>query len=750
MAQKRTFDTNTIRHASFIIGGAFLIVVNFISTAFLLNKSNSSTEEQYFESCHAMADGYAEVLSTQVKVFETALDAMHVDELFVDFKPADYVKFFNDFKSQIYPGFKSVYFIDDKGTAWFSDDEKIDMSSREIYKQIILGDKTKWINDPVKTLHPESSQDENSKIVIFGKATYNRKGQKTGILCGSVKLTELLNLVNQVEIGKNAFISVQNERGYFIVHPEEKYLDTFYNPANINFGQTAFHGQMFPTVRFNGDKIYLFPRHINDTSWTMCMFIPQAILSNIHRTQKILQGAIILISGLLIVLVIFIESRITAFLQKKLMLSSTIDSVTGFYTKAYFDNEARKLLLKNRRSKFVLIEADIRAFKYINQKHGVAAGTRALIYFSQLLNELSTHYEGVICRGHADVFYGFYKISSVASAMKIFTKEIEDLEKKCGEYITPFHAKFGLAFYLPGNQKRTVSLRRLIDQATVARSMIKNDALKVWSVYDSRIMAKELQKNFIESYMDKALKSQEFYVVYQPKMDLATYQICGAEALVRWQSQELGFMRPDEFIPIFERNNFIIRLDYFVYEQVFKFLRQCMDNNLKVVPISLNMSRNHDKPEKYIHDIKELMAKYNIPTDLIEIEVVERSTQNRNLLRDFTIALQNEGFKVAMDDFGSGESSLNMLSTIPVDILKYDRSFLLNEKNENASIEGEKSAFIQTLVNLGKSLNKNTIFEGVETKEQAEFLRNIGCAQIQGYYYSKPLSQEDFIAFLNK
>lgn len=750
MAQKRTFDANTIRLTAFIIGIVLLVIVNFISTAVLLKKSNSSTEEQYFESCHAMADGYAEVLSTQVQVFKTALDAMHVDEVFVDFKTPDFVKFFNDYKSQIYSGFKSVYFIDRQGMAWFPDGKKIDVSSREIYQQIIHGDNTEWINDPVITLHPETPEDVDSKIVIFGKATFNREGQKTGIICGSVKLTELLNIVSKVEIGKSAFISVQNKYGHFIVHPQKEYLDTFYNPADLDFTKSTFPLKIYSTVRINGDKIYLFPRHIENTSWTMSMFIPQSVLIEIHRTQKLTQGLIILISCVLIALVIFAESKITTLLQKKLLLSSTIDSVTGFYTKEYFDREARKYLLKNRRSKLVLIEADISAFKYINQKYGESAGTKVLIYFSQLLNELSTQFQGVVCRGHADVFYGLYKVSSVAAAMNLFSGLIGNFEKKCMEHTIPFHPKFGLAFYLPGNSKRTVSIRRLIDQATVARNTTKNDTLKTWAVYNSRIMAKELQKNYIESYMEKALQTKEFYVVYQPKMDLSTNEICGAEALVRWQSEELGFMRPDEFIPIFEQNNFIIRLDFFVYEQVFKFLRQCMDNNLKVVPVSLNMSRNHDRPDKYIHDIKELMARYNISTDLIEIEVVERSTQNKNLLRDFTLALQNEGFKVAMDDFGSGESSLNMLSTIPVDILKYDRSFLLNEKNENIVIEGERSAFIETLVNLGKSLNKNTIFEGVETKEQADFLKSIGCAQIQGYYYSKPLSQEDFIAFLNK
>jgi EAL domain-containing protein (putative c-di-GMP-specific phosphodiesterase class I) len=250
--------------------------------------------------------------------------------------------------------------------------------------------------------------------------------------------------------------------------------------------------------------------------------------------------------------------------------------------------------------------------------------------------------------------------------------------------------------------------------------------------------------------MEVALNNKEFFVMYQPKIDLASEKIVGAEALVRWQSPELGFMPPNSFVPLFERNNFIIKLDFYVYEQVFKFIRKNMDSGKPMVPISVNVSRNHDKPDKFVHDFMKLLKKYDIPPTLIEVELLERATLDKNLLRDITVMLQKEGFRVAMDDFGSGESSLNMLSTIPVNILKFDRSFLFASDAVNGRLDETSETFIETLVGLGKNLKKETIFEGVETEEQRDFLKKIKCDQVQGYFYSKPLREEEFMEFLKK
>ena len=289
----------------------------------------------------------------------------------------------------------------------------------------------------------------------------------------------------------------------------------------------------------------------------------------------------------------------------------------------------------------------------------------------------------------------------------------------------------------------------MIGEASFAKSLIKENVTKAFEIYSPKIEEKINYEHKIERQMEDAVKNDEFFVMYQPKIELSTDKIIGAEALVRWNSSdpELGFLSPAKFIPLFEKNGFIEELDFIVYEKVFKFLRNQIDIGNNVVPISVNMSRNHTKQDKIDNFISRFVStfnKYNLSPDLVEVEILEQSVDNDKIILQQVIdALHNNGFSIAMDDFGSGESSLNMLSSIPIDVVKFDQNFLRN----NSSLE-ESSDFITSLVDLGKKLNKKTVFEGVETKEQRDFLRSINCDVVQGYFYSKPLSENDFIQFV--
>ena len=248
--------------------------------------------------------------------------------------------------------------------------------------------------------------------------------------------------------------------------------------------------------------------------------------------------------------------------------------------------------------------------------------------------------------------------------------------------------------------------------------------------------------------MQQALDAHEFFVMFQPKISLANDKIVGAEALVRWNSPKFGLLTPDKFIPLFERNGFITKLDYYVYEEVFKFLQSRLVKGEPVVPISVNMSRNHNRPEKFMHDFMDIFRKYSIPSNLIQVEILERSVMDNTTLQDITEKLHKEGFTVAMDDFGSGESSLNMLTKIPVDVLKFDREFLDASTDDEGRIDKKSEKFIHILIDLSKNLEKQTVFEGVETQAQRDFLRSINCDQAQGFFYSRRLSEQDFVQFI--
>ena len=446
----------------------------------------------------------------------------------------------------------------------------------------------------------------------------------------------------------------------------------------------------------------------------------------------------------------FIEMKIMEIFQKRQMFPIYFDPLTNLWTRQHFEEEATKQLKASPKAKFMLIEADIRGFKFINQTYGEEAGDKLIVYYSKIINHFAEKFHGIIGRGFADRFYILLKVSSVQNAMNEFKTNMVLCEEMTAKSEIPFFPKFGIAFLLPDNKKRDISIQGLIGQASFAKSAIKDDAITAYSVYNSRLQERINEEHHIEEKMQQALEKGEFFVVYQPKISLNDDKVCGAEALVRWNNPKEGFMTPDRFIPLFERNGFIKKLDFYVYEQVFKLLEKQFANGEKVVPISVNMSRNHNKAEKFIHDFLELFNKYKVPPEYIQLEIIERSFMDSNTLGEITKRLHKEGFSVAMDDFGSGESSLNMLTSIPVDVLKFDRVFLQSSMNEDGTMNEKSAEFIQILINLSKNLDKQSVFEGVETKEQRDFLKSINCDMIQGYFYSKPLAEKDFLEFLKE
>lgn len=238
---------------------------------------------------------------------------------------------------------------------------------------------------------------------------------------------------------------------------------------------------------------------------------------------------------------------------------------------------------------------------------------------------------------------------------------------------------------------------------------------------------------------EDALKFGHIYSVYQPKINHATGRMIGAEALMRWAHPDFGMQYPSDFIPVLEKNNLIYRADLGIFEAACSFLRKCMDDGISSVPISINMSRYDIYRKNYVEEIEKLRRKYDIPVKYLHIEVTETSAiGGMELLTEVLDQLHSIGYVVEMDDFGSGYSSLNVLKDLAVDMIKLDMRFL------SGNIGGRGGTIISSVVHMAKWLNTPVIAEGVETMEQADYMKSIGCRYVQGYLYSKPLNAEDF------
>jgi EAL domain-containing protein (putative c-di-GMP-specific phosphodiesterase class I) len=292
-----------------------------------------------------------------------------------------------------------------------------------------------------------------------------------------------------------------------------------------------------------------------------------------------------------------------------------------------------------------------------------------------------------------------------------------------------------------------LDIRTAIDRANFAKQSLDDSYKSGYAIYDNKIGISLIETKRIENEMHKALEGNEFKVYLQPKVDLKTGEISGAEALVRWEHPELGLLSPDKFISIFEKNGFIVKLDMYVFEQVCINLRKWIDLGYDVVPVSVNLSRVHFLNSNFISDYHKIKKKYLICDNLIEIEITESvvfSNENENEVFKVMRKIRDVGFEISMDDFGSGYSCLGLLKEMPIDTLKLDRMFLKN-------IEEYKSQIIvSNIVDMAKHLNLNVISEGVETEKQVDFLRDIGCDMAQGFVFAKPEPVETYEKLINK
>ena len=263
--------------------------------------------------------------------------------------------------------------------------------------------------------------------------------------------------------------------------------------------------------------------------------------------------------------------------------------------------------------------------------------------------------------------------------------------------------------------------------------------------YATDLGARTIREAEIENKMEQALHDHEFVVYFQPKYDLRTERPVGAEALVRWVTDQ-GIVMPGEFIELFERNGFVLKLDLYVFEQVCANIRKWLDEGLTILPISVNVSRLHLVDQDFINDYGAIINKYQIPPDFLELELTEHMPlASEDFLIETFNNLENLGVRLAMDDFGSGYSSLNVLHNMPFDTLKIDRLFF---QNKTGSERGRR--IIETIVFMAQKLAMDVVAEGVETKEQAAFLKAIGCNYVQGFLFAQAMPLEEFAALLRQ
>ena len=489
---------------------------------------------------------------------------------------------------------------------------------------------------------------------------------------------------------------------------------------HLTIGVSSFH--------YQGDPYYISATRIKEiTNCYQISIVPAGLIN-----KKLQQVSVGIWIGLIILAIIFcciyFFSKERARKNREILQKlAYYDALTDIWNFEGFKQEIQSMSGRNRQ----LVVFDIDEFHYMNLLMGEAYADQLLKDISQVIQNHTIEGEGY-CRVKDDVFALCLYDSSIC------TRRIEELIEQCvnASEKMPISISCGVVHIL-SEQNFTIAD---YDCCLIAKESVKKVSSSCKVVYYDEILEKEqIENKILQNELNSALEEEQILIYLQPKVNIQTGKWVGAEALARWMHSERGMISPGKFIPIFEKTGQIELLDLYIFEQVCKQIRIWLDKKQKVLPIAVNLSRKHLSSDMLVDNLMTILEKYQVPVELVEIELTEsaffKDTQH---LTSVMKQLKGRGFVLSIDDFGTGYSTLSTLLEMPVDLLKFDKSFL-------NSWEAERNATVITgMIQVAKKLGIKTLMEGIETKEQVELLKEVHCDLGQGYFYAKPLPIQIF------
>ena len=399
------------------------------------------------------------------------------------------------------------------------------------------------------------------------------------------------------------------------------------------------------------------------------------------------------------------------------------DEITGLYTKVAFAEHASRILHEQTDIEWNMIALDIDRFKLVNESYGQETGDKLLAYLAKMLRHYEDTKNCICARSYADHFFLLVERRDYYYIKNRHTELVEHLQE------FPVDMKIALKFGVYEIHDREMEIDSMCDRAQIAVNQIKGQYVTEISFYDDSLRKQLLKEQRITDDMELALRDQQFQVYFQPKYDIFSETLSGAEALVRWVHPQNGFMSPAEFIPVFESNGFITEVDMFVWDKVCQKIREWLDKYDRFVPISVNVSRKDMYKPNLPQILVDIVHKHGLEPKHLHLEITESAyVENPDQLLEVVEQLKDAGFIIEMDDFGSGYSSLNMLASMPIDILKLDMKFV-----QNYSEADNSRSIMSFVIGLAKWMNLYVIAEGVETRAQMDLLRGMDCNLAQGY-----------------
>ena len=435
-----------------------------------------------------------------------------------------------------------------------------------------------------------------------------------------------------------------------------------------------------------------------------------------------------------------VRHSIKLFEDAQIIQATELDPTTKLYTPEFFFEYGHQFDTRHPDAVMDAVVVDFSRFHMLNELHGKAFGNEVLCTIADGIREILHDSEGIACRYDADVFYVYLP------HREDYAPVHEALKSKLLALLKATEIRLRIGVHL--DKAREFSFDQRFDRALQACNSLRNQYGTSIAFYDNDMHERELFSARLLEDFENAIKTKQFVVNYQPKYNITgdVPHLSSAEALIRWVHPELGFIRPDLFIPLFEENGLVQMLDRYVWQEVAEQIRRWKETFGIYLPVSVNVSRVDINDPDMSDFIIDTVSKNGIPFHEYLLEITESAyTDNSRQIIDVVNNLRQKGFRVEMDDFGSGYSSLNMLTTLPIDALKLDRAFI-----NDIAAGNKEMRMVELILEIASFLKVPVIAEGVETKAQYELLKQAGCDVIQGYYFSKPVSAADFSALIEK
>ncbi|MEG0792819.1 MAG: GGDEF domain-containing protein [Lachnospiraceae bacterium] len=634
-----------------------------------------------------------------------------------------------------------IAIVDLQGNAKTSDGYEFSVSDREFFKRAVKGEQA--LSDPIV-----DKVDKVTSGIVYAVPVYN-EDKITNVLFSGYKLDTLVDRIDISFYHKKGMAFIADSSGDVLLHPiKERQGQNLLEVAKtgnqkkiIKHMEQDLQNGKNGVVKFSmsgKERFFAYAPIEGANDWFLITSLPASVV--FERSEKV-----IFLTMLLLVVISFILIVVAWYIvvtkkksDEKIIKMAYYDSLTGAANLERFKLDSANLFAELGPQKYTLLNFDIKQFRYLNKELGYEAGNQLLIHITNCLKNIVQKKE-TFARVGADQFLLLFLNKASDEEMKSYINDLRDNIVEWNRISKGYYlAKLTFGVYYVGEQDSDVMIP--IEKSNIARKSIKNSYELNIAVYTKKIQDRIEYEKELENSVSQALENDEFKLYIQPKYNLLTEEIVGGEALVRWIKPDGTRIMPDDFISLFEKTGAIYSMDMYMLKQVCRFIRSQLNRNIASVPISINQSRCYMYDQTYVDTICRQLKDEEVSTNMIELEITENIVYgDLDKLIKVLEALHQKGFFVSLDDFGSGYSSLNVLKELRVDAIKLDR-FMLSETLDSKREE----TVVTNIIKMARELEMSVVAEGVETLEQANFLREAGCEIAQGYYYSKPVPAEEF------